>query len=361
MTSPLPALLLEGAAKKGLAVAWVPIRAVMEEEDEPGDWIDPRQRFPWARTVVSFALPYPAPAAPPGLLEGRIAAFAAYDWYGTLKERLHCIAKALREQLPGLRVKILVEGPLQEKAWAWRSGLGWRGRNTLLFHPTWGSRLLLGELLLGEELEADETSGSGPSLRSRGCSQGQLECAPARRCGDCRLCLEACPTGALEENESGTIHPVAPFFRLRAERCLDTLTLHQPGPFSDWAQPALGHRLVGCDVCQEVCPFNQEAPPMPFHSGDMPPGPGWKLSIPSSLAMDESHFQAAFTGHTLGRLPFPRFLRNCLVAAGNSAESAIEESIRPFLGHPDPVLSEQAAWSLAQLASDWKDKNGQAD
>ena len=339
LTPPLPALLLQEAVQEGLAIAWVPIQAVMEGDDKPENWIDPRRRFPWARTVVSFALPYPAPSSPPGLLEGRIAAFAAYDWYGTLKEGIRRIAQILREQLPGLRVKVLVEGPLQEKGWAWRNGLGWRGRNTLLFHTTWGSRLLLGELLLGEELEASETS-----------EQGQNKHTPVSRCGDCRLCLEACPTGALEENDSGSIHPSAPFFRLRAERCLDTLTLHYPGPLPDWARPALGRRLIGCDVCQEVCPFNQEVPPLPVYASSMPPGPGWKLSIPSSLAMEEPLFRAVFTGHTLGRLPFPRFLRNCLAAAGNSAGSAIEESIRPFLHHPDPILAEQTAWSLARLA-----------
>ncbi|MCX5976253.1 MAG: DUF1730 domain-containing protein [Coprothermobacterota bacterium] len=340
LTAMLPALLREGAAQEGLAIAWIPIQAVMEGEDKLEDWIDPRLRFPWARTVVSFALPYPAPAAPPGLLEGRIAAFAAYDWYGTLKERLCRIAKTLREQHPSLRVKVLVEGPLQEKGWAWRSGLGWRGRNTLLFHPAWGSRLLLGELLVSEELEASESS-----------EQEQLKHTPVSRCGDCRLCLEACPTGALEENESDSIRPSAPFFHLHVERCLDTLTLHHPGSLPDWARSALGQRLVGCDLCQEVCPYNKVAPCAPFCSSNPPPGPGWKLSIPSSLAMDESHFQAAFTGHTLGRLPFSRFLRNCLAAAGNSDGAAITESVRPFLRHPDPILAEQASWSLARLTS----------
>ncbi|MEI6309393.1 MAG: QueG-associated DUF1730 domain-containing protein [bacterium] len=338
LTAMLPALLREGAAQEGLAIAWIPIQAVMEGEDKQEDWIDPRLRFPWARTVVSFVLPYPAPASPLSFLEGRIAAFAAYDWYGTLKERLRRIAKTLQEHLPGLRVKVLVEGPLQEKRWAWRSGLGWRGRNTLLFHPTWGSRLLLGELLLGEELEASETS-----------EQGQLKHTPVSRCGDCRLCLDACPAGALEVNQSGSILPSTPFFHLRTERCLDTLTLHQPGSLPDWARLALGRRLVGCDVCQEVCPYNKEASCAPFCSSNPPPGPGWRLSIPSSLAMDEFHFQAAFTGHTLGRLPFSRFLRNCLAAAGNSAGPAIEESIRPYLRHPDPILAEQASWSLARL------------
>lgn len=339
-SSILPALLLEGAAQEGLAVAWIPIQAALEGKDWQGYWIDPRQQFPWALTVVSFALPYPARATPPGLLEGRIAAFAAFDWYGTLKERLRRIAKALREQFPGLRVKVLVEGPLQEKAWAWRSGLGWRGRNTLLFHPAWGSRLLLGELLLGDEIEAGHEG-----------ARGSLENLPAGRCGNCRLCLEACPTGALEESESDSISPGAPFFRLHVERCLDTLTLHHPGPLPEWARSVLGQRVVGCDVCQDACPFNRDIPPPPVHPDPMPPGPGWKLSIPSSLVMEGFQFRSVFAGHTLGRLPYARFLRNCLAAGGNSDGAAITESVRSFLRHPDPILAEQASWSLARLTS----------
>ncbi|MEI6510131.1 MAG: 4Fe-4S double cluster binding domain-containing protein [bacterium] len=349
LSSILPALLLEGAAQEGLAVAWVPIQAAFEGKGWQDNWFDPRQQFPWARTIVSFALPYPAPAVPPGLLEGRIAAFAAFDWYGALKEGLRRIAKALREQLPGLRVKVLVEGPLQEKGWAWRSGLGWRGRNTLLFHPTWGSRLLLGELLVSEELEASAPSWVNHSPSERRSAQEGFAGNPAGECGDCRLCLEACPTGALEENERNSIRPSAPFFHLHIERCLDTLTLHHPGSLPDWARSVLGQRLVGCDLCQEVCPFNKVAPRAPFCSSNPPPGPGWKLSIPSSLALEEPRFRSVFTGHALGRLPFARFLRNCLAAAGNSDGAAIAESVRPFLCHPDPILAEQASWSLARL------------
>jgi epoxyqueuosine reductase len=242
--------------------------------------IDPRRRFPWARTVVSFAMAYPGrPLRQSGnLLLAEIEALLAFDWYGLLKEKLRRVRNALRSNFPGLQMQIFVEGRIWEKAWAERTGLGWRGKNTLLFHPRWGSRILLGEILLGFELE-------------------QTSQVLVGRCGDCRLCLEACPTEAIEEP-----------FRLTTRRCLDYWTLQTDQDLPPDIQQSMGWQLFGCDLCQEICPRNKQAEiPLPAHT---PPGPGYVFPIEKLAVLDEKEFRSKFPGRIFRNLPFSRFRRN---------------------------------------------------
>jgi epoxyqueuosine reductase len=322
-------------SKEGLLLAWTPAVPLVEEANELAarlshgfpadlglslerldDLADPRLRHSWARTVASFALPVPSLPYRGAEPAGTIAPFAAFPWYDLLKEKLGRIRKSLRHAFPALRLRVFVEGGLLEKAWAVRSGLGWRGRNSLVYHPTFGSRILLGEMLFGESLP----DGGKP-----------LE----NRCGECRLCLETCPVGAIE----------APF-QVRAERCLDYWTLRYPGAFPTPVRPLLGTRLFGCEACQAVCPRNQDLPPI-----QVPPlqGPGPAIPLAEALNLDETEYRNRFTGHTFARVPFPLFLRNALCAAGNSSDPALTHQIRDFLGHPDPILAEQAGWSMARL------------
>jgi len=242
--------------------------------------IDPRRRFPWARTVVSFAMAYsgrPSRQSSNRRL-AEVEALLAFDWYGSLKEKLRRIRNALRSNFPGLQMQIFVEGRIWEKAWAERTGLGWRGKNTLLFHPRWGSRILLGEILLGIELEQ-----TGQAL--------------VGRCGDCQLCLKACPTEAIEEP-----------FRLNGRRCLDYWTLQTDQDLPPDIQQSMGGRLFGCDLCQEICPRNQQAEtPLLAHT---PPGPGYLLPIEELAALDEKGFRSQFPGRIFRNLPFTRFQRN---------------------------------------------------
>lgn len=250
--------------------------------------IDPRRRFPWARSVVSFAMAYPG--RPSGQSGNRrlaeVEACLAFDWYGSLKEKLRRVRSALRSNFPGLQMKIFVEGRIWEKAWAEQSGIGWRGKNTLLFHPRWGSRILLGEILLSAELEQ-----TGQALVSR--------------CGDCQLCLEACPTGAIEQP-----------FRLNGRRCLDYWTLQTDQDLPLDIQQSMGCRLFGCDLCQEICPRNQQAEGgLP---ADTPPGPGYVLPITELVALDEEGFRSIFQGRNFCHLPFARFRRNLEAVQKNS-------------------------------------------
>lgn len=242
--------------------------------------IDPRQRFPWARSVVSFAMAYPG--RPSRSSDNRrlaeIEALLAFDWYGLLKEKLRRVRNELRSNFPVLQMKIFVEGRIWEKAWAERSGIGWRGKNTLLFHPRWGSRILLGEILLSIELEQ-----TGQAL--------------VGRCGDCRLCLKACPTAALGEP-----------FRLNGHRCLDYWTLQTDQDLPLDVRQSMGCRLFGCDICQEICPRNQQAEIPDFTH--FPPGPGYALPIEDLTALDETGFRSEFPGRIFRSLPFTRFQRN---------------------------------------------------
>lgn len=242
--------------------------------------IDPRRRFPWARSVVSFAMAYPG--RPSGQssnhLLAEVEALLAFDWYGSLKEKLRRVRNALRSNFAGLQMQIFVEGRIWEKAWGERTGLGWRGKNTLLFHPRWGSRILLGEILLGFELEQ-----TGQAL--------------VGQCGDCQLCLKACPTGAIEKP-----------FRLNGRRCLDYWTLQTDQELPPDVQQSMGGRLFGCDICQEICPRNQQAETaLVPHT---PPGPGYVLPIEELAALDEKGFRSQFPGRVFRNLPFSRFRRN---------------------------------------------------
>lgn len=242
--------------------------------------IDPRRRFPWARTVVSFAMAYPGRPSRQSSNHrlAEIEALLAFDWYGSLKEKLRRVRNALRSNFPGLQMQIFVEGRIWEKAWAERTGLGWRGKNTLLFHPRWGSRILLGEILLGIELEQ-----TGKAL--------------VGRCGDCQLCLKTCPTEAIEEP-----------FRVNGRRCLDYWTLQTDQDLPLDIQQSMGCRLFGCDLCQEICPRNQQAEtPLLAHT---PPGPGYVLPIEELAALDEEGFRSKFPGRIFRSLPFTRFRRN---------------------------------------------------
>jgi epoxyqueuosine reductase len=241
---------------------------------------DPRRRYPWARSVASFAMAYPGrPARPSGHCRlAEVEALLAFDWYGALKEKLRRIRNALRSNFPGLQMQIFVEGRIWEKAWAQRSGLGWRGKNTLLFHPRWGSRILLGEILLGFPLEP-----TGQTL--------------VGRCGNCRLCLNVCPTGAIEEP-----------FRLNGRRCLDYWTLQTDQDLPPDVQKSMGLRLFGCDLCQEICPRNQQAETVQVV--DAPPGPGYLLPIEELAALDDEGFRSQFPGRVFRTLPFARFRRN---------------------------------------------------
>jgi epoxyqueuosine reductase len=196
---------------------------------------DPRAYLPGARSVICVAMNYYAELEPvPAEDAAHHARVARYclgtDYHELMKKRLWRVADWLRDTVPGALTKTGVDtAPVMERDLAARAGIGWVGKNTCVIHPQVGSWLLLGEILTTVELPVDEPA--------------------VDRCGTCRRCIDACPTDAITEA-----------YQLDARRCISYLTIEHPEPIPEQFQAALGEWLYGCDICQDVCPFNSKAP-----------------------------------------------------------------------------------------------------
>ncbi len=243
---------------------------------------DPRALFPAARSLLVASLPYPVNPDPGA---GGLAMLArGRDYHLALRERLGALARRLAVGRPELRWRVCVDSaPLAERGWAVCAGLGWIGRQGQLVHPEYGATVVLGTLLLNVELPAD---------------------APlAGRCGDCRRCLDACPTGALAGD--GT---------LDCRRCLSYLSIeHKAADFepADTARVGGQQAWFGCDRCTAVCPWNR-APSAAIPAEFLPAPPPTAAAL---LALDEAGFAARFAGTTVLRTGLARLRRN--VRAGS--------------------------------------------
>ena len=259
---------------------------------------DPRELVPDARSIIVVAALYHQPESEAGEQpvgedpagpRGKIARYAwGEDYHRVLKDRLHCVADALRAatRAPG-ETKVCVDtAPLVERAWAAAAGVGWIGKNTLVLHPRLGSYTYLGVIVTTFELEPDEPM--------------------ADHCGTCRACLDACPTAAL----------TAPY-EMDASRCLSYLTIEHraeiPGEFHE----ALGSWIFGCDICQEVCPHNRKALVIRDPCFALrPPAPG--LPLADVLDWDLESYRAAVRGRALKRAKLEMWQRNARIALRNS-------------------------------------------
>jgi epoxyqueuosine reductase len=196
---------------------------------------DPAVYLPQCKSVVCVALNYNVPIEPPGSAEapwhGRVARYAmGDDYHETIKPRLDRLADWVREKFPGAVTRRGVDtAPICERELAARAGIGWVGKHTLVINQKLGSWLFLGEVLTTLELAPDEPA--------------------VDHCGTCRRCLDACPTGAITEA-----------YRLDARRCISYLNIEHSGPIEAELAAKMGNWLVGCDICQEVCPHNRDAP-----------------------------------------------------------------------------------------------------
>ncbi len=284
---------------------------------------DPALIMPGARTALCVAVNYypgPSPAPPDDAPRGRVANYAwGVDYHDWLAPRLERLAAAVAAELGDVRYRVVVDsGPLLERALAAQASLGFAGKNTCLIHPLFGSWLLLGEILLDVDLPAAEPL--------------------APRCGGCTRCLDACPTGAL----------VAPY-RLDARRCISYLTIEHKGAIPEELRPLLGNWVFGCDVCQQVCPWQRFARPTTASAFQpvsvdraAPPLLEW-------LALDEAGFRRLFAGTPLWRLGRARLRRNVAVALGNSGDRRALPALAAALAEDDPLLREHAAWALARI------------
>jgi epoxyqueuosine reductase len=252
---------------------------------------------------------------------GVIARYAkGRDYHDIIKGRLKQVAGALAA-VPEVDVKVFVDtAPLMEKPLAQAAGLGWQGKHTNLVSEQFGSWLFLGAILTSAELAAD---------------------APAiDHCGSCRRCLDICPTNAFP----------APY-QLDARRCISYLTIEHEGHIAADLRTAIGNRVFGCDDCLAVCPWNkfaqssQEARFAARMETDDPP-------LAELLAMDDGAFRRRFQGTPVKRTGRDRFLRNVLIAAGNSNDRSLLEQVRRLLDDPSAVVRAMAVWALGNLADD---------
>jgi epoxyqueuosine reductase len=277
----------------------------------------PQELLPGAQSLVVVGVAYRTaePAPGPG---GRIARYAwGDDYHDVMKQRLQQLAAFLGEH----RSRIFVDsGPLAERDAALRAGLGFRGKNTNLLTSI-GSYVFLGALLTEVLLEFD---------------------APvARDCGTCRLCLDACPTDALD----------APY-HLAAERCIAYLTIEHRGPIAEDLRPRMGEWVFGCDICQEVCPYNASTRGRPRGWPEFEPRPsiGTRLDLEAMLTMDEPGFRATFRGSPMKRAKRRGLARNAALALGNAGDTAATPTLEhAAASDPEPLVRDAANWSLRQL------------
>ena len=287
---------------------------------------DPRQVLRSARTVISVSIPYyhgDWPAREGGAPRGRIARYAwGRDYHKLIRRRLRRLARAIVTAVPETRWLAYADtGPMLDRAWAERSGVGWIGKNTNVIVKESGSYSFLGEILTNLEIDPDP---------------------PARNhCGTCARCITACPTGAI----------VGPY-RLDARRCISYLTIENKGVIPLALREAIGTRIFGCDDCQEVCPWNRFAVPTQDPEFLDKPGQATPELIPL-LALDEEGFRSRYQGTAILRARRSGFARNVAVALGNLGDpSAVKPLARALAEDPDALVRGHAAWALGRIADD---------
>jgi epoxyqueuosine reductase len=289
-------------------------------ETRAAERADPLVLWAGAKSVVVLGLNYGPEGDPLAILgrkaRGAISVYAQGDDYHDLvKKKLKAVAGAMCEKYRA-QVKVFVDtAPVMEKPLAEKAGLGWQGKHTNLVSRQFGSWLFLGSIFTSLELPPDE--------------------AEQDHCGACHACLDICPTAAFP----------APY-QLDARRCISYLTIEHKGPIPRELRGLMGNRIYGCDDCLAVCPWNK------FASASAVLNPREELASPrlSELArLDEDAFRALFRKSPAKRIGRERFVRNVLIAIGNSGEAALAAEARALLRDPSPLVRGAAVWALEKL------------
>lgn len=280
---------------------------------------DPGRLLPGARSVVAVALNYSPAAEGPADEWQAVARYAwGRDYHDVMRPRLQTLAGFIDEAAgPGVRSRAAVDtSALLERDLAARTGLGWIGKNTNLLAPELGSYFFIGIVLTTAGLDADARQPD--------------------RCGTCTACLEACPTGAF----------VAPYV-LDARRCISYLTIEHRGDIALELAPAVNEWIFGCDVCQQVCPWNRKAPAT-GEAAFAPPEPLGSLT--TLLSLDAAAFRARFGDSAIARAKRGGLVRNAALAAGNRRDAGAVPALQRLATDDDPVVRRAAAWALEQIA-----------
>jgi epoxyqueuosine reductase len=292
-------------------------------EERAAQRASPHGLWPEAKSVIALAMSY-APAVDPLSLagakdRGRISAYAqGGDYHRTVKKGLKALGRWLAERFGG-ELKVFVDtAPVMEKPLAAAAGIGWQGKHTNLLSREHGNWLFLGIIYTSLKLEPD---------------------APATvHCGSCSACITACPTGAITGPH-----------RIDARKCISYLTIEHHGPIPLEYREAIGNRIYGCDDCLAACPWNRFADAAAANRAFLPRAELAAPRLADLLALDDASFREMFSGSPIKRIGRDRFIRNCLVAAGNSGDALLANHVRTLAGDPHPVVAEAARWALDRL------------
>ena len=284
----------------------------------------PQSLWPEARSVIALGMAY-TPGHDPMALEdapghARISVYAqGRDYHDTVKKALKALARWLVEQAPESELKVFVDtAPVMERPLGEPAGIGWQGKHTNLVSREHGSWLFLGAIYSTLPFQPDAAQGD--------------------RCGSCNACQVACPTDAFPEP-----------YKLDARRCISYLTIEHSGPIPEEFREAIGNRIYGCDDCLAVCPWNKFADAAARHAAFLPRGELVAPRLADLLQLDDAGFRQLFSGSPIKRIGRDRFVRNCLIAAGNSKDAALRVQVAPLAEDADPVVAEAAAWALSRL------------
>ncbi len=303
-----------GAGRHG-DMAWMETRAA--------ERANPKTLWPDARSIIMLGVNYGPEDDPLALLDRRsMGAISVYargrDYHDVVKKKLKALARALVAEAGG-EVKVFVDtAPVMEKPLAASAGLGWQGKHTNLVSRDFGSWLFLGAIFTTLTLAPDAPEDD--------------------HCGACRRCLDICPTAAFP----------APY-QLDARRCISYLTIEHKGPIPSEFREAIGNRIYGCDDCLAVCPWNKFAglardAQLRARAENAAP------DLAELARLDDAAFRARFSGSPIKRTGRDRFVRNVLIAIGNSGEAALAASALALLDDPSTLVRGAAVWALRRLA-----------
>ena len=315
----------------------------LKRADAAGDYLrgDLRRVIPWARSVIVCAINYNADAPrsidPADPKTGWIARYAwsgrensnaASDYHDVLLPQLRVIESDLKQRFgASCETRCYVDtGPLVERGYAARAGIGWIGKNTCILSQQQGSWLLLGVIVTSLEVTPEA-----------------LSVPAADRCGSCTRCIDACPTDALLAT-----HSVQSARQMDASRCIAYLTIEKKGSIPADLRPLIGRQIFGCDICQDVCPWNSKAPisetnPLPPRRELVNPALDWLA------AMDGPAFNRMFRGSPLERTRRKRVLRNVAIAMGNSGQIGFLPQLEAWVAGDDSLLAKAAVWAVTRL------------
>jgi epoxyqueuosine reductase len=284
----------------------------------------PDSILPDVRSVVMVGINYKQAAGSrqKAANAGRISCYAGgVDYHDVLREKLKALLTWIQGEVPGSRGRAVIDtAPLLERDFARRAGLGWFGKNTMLLDKKLGTYFFIGALLLDISLPVDEP----------------FETA---HCGTCTRCLDACPTDAF-------VRP----YQLDARRCISYLTIELRGSIAEELRPGIGNWVFGCDVCQEVCPWNRKSP-VGVEPALQIGMTGSQVDLVELLSLSEAEFRERFRGTPLWRTKRAGLLRNAAVALGNVGDERALPSLEAASYDPEEAIREAATWAITQIGA----------